>query len=74
MIKGSLHINKGIYHVSFYIKDKNGVRKQKCLSTGVKATKGNKRKAEQRMQEILAKWDGVTYNNSKILLSDYIRE
>lgn len=74
MIKGSLHINKGIYHVSFYIKDKNGVRKQKCLSTGIKATKGNKRKAEQRMQEILAKWDGVTYSNSKILLSDYVRE
>ncbi len=34
MIKGSLHGNKGIYHVSFYIKDKNGIRKQKCLSTG----------------------------------------
>lgn len=74
MIKGSLHINKGIYHVSFYIKDKNGVRKQKCLSTGVKATKGNKRKAEQRMQDILAKWDGITYSDSKILLSDYVRD
>ncbi len=74
MIKGSLHDNKGIYHVSFYIKDKNGIRKQKCLSTGIKAIKGNKRKAEQRMQEILAEWDGVTYCDGKILLSDYIRE
>lgn len=74
MIKGSLHINKGIYHVSFYVKDKNGVRKQKCLSTGIKAVKGNKRKAEQRMQEILDKWDGMTYESDKILLSDYLRE
>lgn len=74
MIKGSLHDNKGIYHVSFYVKDKNGIRKQKCLSTGIKVIKGNKRKAEKRMQEILAEWDGVTYCDGKILLSDYIRE
>lgn len=74
MIKGSLHINKGIYHVSFYVKDQKGARKQKCLSTGVKAVKGNKRKAEQRMQEILAEWDAKTYNSDKILLSNYIHD
>ena len=54
-MNGSLQINKGIYHVSFRVTDQNGKRIQKQLSTGIKAEKGNKRKAEKRMQEILTR-------------------
>ena len=53
MIKGSLNINKGIWHVSFRIPDGKGGMKQKQLSTGIKAVRGNKRKAEEKMKEIL---------------------
>ncbi len=64
MIKYSLHINKGIWHVSFYLKDINGKRKQKQLSTGFKAYNGrkeiNKSKADKKAQEIVASFDGLT--------------
>lgn len=67
MIKYSLHINKGIWHVSFYLKDINGKRKQKQLSTGFKAYNGkkeiNKSKADKKAQEIVASFDGLTHND-----------
>ena len=74
MIKGSLQVNKGIYHVSFRVTDRNGKRIQKQLSTGIKAEKGNKRKAEKRMQEILEQWDGIVAVTDKALLCDYIAD
>ena len=74
MLKGSLQVNKGIYHVSFRVVDKNGKRIQKQLSTGIKAEKGNKRKAEKRMQEILEQWEGITAVAEKPLLCDYIAD
>ena len=59
-MKYSLHINKGIWHVSFYIKDVNGKRKQKCLSTGFKALNGkkeiNKRNANEKAQLIIKEY------------------
>ena len=67
MIKYSLHINKGIWHVSFYLKDINGKRKQKQLSTGFKAYNGkkeiNKSKADKKAQVIVASFDGLTHND-----------
>lgn len=67
MIKYSLHINKGIWHVSFYLKDINGKRKQKQLSTGLKAYNGskevNKSKADKKAQEIVASFDGLTHSD-----------
>ena len=74
MIKGSLQVNKGIYHVSFRVTDRNGKRIQKQLSTGIKAEKGNKRKAEKRMQEILEQWEGIVAVTDKALLCDYIAD
>ena len=64
MLKYSLNINKGIWHVSFYITDASGKRKQKQLSTGITAfgNKGNrinKRKAEEKAKEIAARYDGI---------------
>lgn len=74
MIKGSLQVNKGIYHVSFRVTDRNGKRIQKQLSTGIKAEKGNKRKAEKRMQEILEQWEGIVAVTDNALLCDYITD
>lgn len=74
MIKGSLQVNKGIYHVSFRVTDRNGKRVQKQLSTGIKAVKGNKRKAEKRMQEILEQWEGIVSVTENALLCDYISD
>lgn len=63
-MKYSLHINKGIWHVSFYVKDINGKRKQKCLSTGYKAFSGkkeiNKRKADEKAQSITAEFENLS--------------
>lgn len=74
MIKGSLQVNKGIYHVSFRVTDRNGKRIQKQLSTGIKAEKGNKRKAEKRMHEILEQWEGIVAVTDNALLCDYIAD
>lgn len=73
-MNGSLQINKGIYHVSFRVTDQNGRRIQKQLSTGIKAEKGNKRKAEQRMKEILEQWENVVAITNNSLLCDYIAD
>lgn len=74
MINWSLHINKGIWHVSFRVTDQNGKRIQKQLSTGFKAEKGNKRKAEAKAQEIVAKWENLIAITDNSLLCDYIAD
>lgn len=74
MIKHSLNINKGIYHVSFRIPDESGRMKQKQLSTGFKATKGNKRKAEARADEIVAEWEGRIATKTPLMLCDYVAD
>lgn len=78
-MKYSLHINKGIWHVSFYVKDVNGKRKQKCLSTGFKALNGkkevNKRKAEEKAQLIVNEYDNLTDSDYvKMTLDKYVAE
>lgn len=73
MIKGSLNINKGIWHVSFRIPDGKGGMKQKQLSTGIKDMRGNKRKAEEKMKEILEKWDGIiSMDKETAMFHDYV--
>ena len=73
MIKGSLQKNRNTYYVSFRIPDKNGNMKQKMISTGIKTERGNKRKAEEKMREILAKYEGLTtLDTDDFLLSSYM--
>jgi len=50
--KGSLQIKNNTYQAVFYCDGKTVWR-----STGVKAVRGNKRKAEQRMKEILSEYE-----------------
>lgn len=76
-IKFSLSVNKGIWHVSFRLLQENGKRKQKCLSTGIKAGsngKSNKRLAEKKAYEIVSKFQNLIYNDkSEMSLGDYIK-
>lgn len=78
MLKGSLQINNGYWCVSFRIKDKNGKSRQKQLSTGIKAIVNgkqvNKRKAEDKMKEILEQYENTTFESGNVLLCDYVSD
>ncbi len=68
MINYSLQINNRKWCVSFYITKSDGTRKQKQLSTGItaldnKGNKINKRKAEEKAKEIIARFDGLVDSN-----------
>lgn len=63
-MKYSLQINNRKWCVSFYLPQNNGKFKQKQLSTGItaldnKGNKINKRKAEEKAKEIIARFDGL---------------
>lgn len=60
MIKCTIQNVRGTYYASFRIKDNLGRSKQKFISTGVKAERGNKRKAESKLKEILEKYEHLT--------------
>jgi len=67
MIDYKLHINKGLWHVNFYVEDVSGKKKRKQLSTGIKAyddygRRINKRKADEKAKEIVSRYDGVVDN------------
>jgi Site-specific recombinase XerD len=71
---GSLQIKNDTYFIVLNIKNTNGKRRQKWISTGL-ASKGNKRRAEQRLTELLAEYENSGYiEPSKILLCDFVRE
>ena len=80
MIKYNININKGIWHVSFYVKNIDGKRKQKQLSTGFKAfdKKGrqiNKRKAEEKAAEIVSQFEDLTESDCvKWTLDRYVAD
>jgi len=75
MVTGSVHVRKGIFHMQFRFKDATGNWKQKWKSTGLKE-KGNKRKAEQQLNALLAEYnaDGGYVEPSKILFCDFVRD
>lgn len=53
-MSGSLQEKHGKYYVVFSFKDRDGNRKTEWVNTGIPAERGNKRKAEQRMVEIIS--------------------
>ncbi|HIT84353.1 MAG TPA: site-specific integrase [Candidatus Ornithomonoglobus intestinigallinarum] len=69
MLKGSLQEKNGIYQAVFYY---NG--KQKWKSTGIKVQRGNKRKAQQRLKEILLEYESNPHMYDKISFVDYSRK
>lgn len=77
MIKYNLKINPktNIYEVYFRVPISNGNRKQMHKSTGLKAIKGNKRKAEEKAREIVEKWEEIVYcDKSDMLLCEYVKD
>lgn len=74
MISYSVNKNRGKYYVFYRIPDKNGKLVQRSKSTGIKAVKGNKRKAEEFAREFISDIEGLTADYSKILLSDYVSD
>jgi uncharacterized protein YwqG len=71
-LTGSLQIRNGKYHAVLNYKDESGKRKQKwiCLYLPVK---DNKRKAEQRLAELLTEYSDTTFTEpTETLLCDYV--
>lgn len=64
MLDYKLNINKGLWHVNFYVIDLKGKKKRKQLSTGIKAydkygRKANRKQATEKAMEIVARYDGI---------------
>lgn len=69
---GSVQLNKGYWYCVLNMRDENGKPKKKWISTGL-PEKGNKRKAEKRLQELKVKYgdNNVITNYADMLFSDY---
>ncbi|MBQ8786863.1 MAG: site-specific integrase [Oscillospiraceae bacterium] len=74
MISYSINECHGIYRIYYRIPDKNGKLKQHSKSTGYKAQKGNKRKAEAFAREYIAGLEGLSLDNGNMLLCDYVAD
>jgi len=69
MMKGSLQIKNGIYQAVFYAPGKKSAI---WRSTGIKAQRGNKRKAEQKMADIIAGYEDTMLDEDKLDFTKYI--
>lgn len=71
---GSLQIKNNVYYAVLNFKDKDGRRKQKWVSTGLEV-KGNKRRAEKVLHELVIEYEGMSYiEPSRVLLCDFVKE
>lgn len=71
---GSLQIKNDMFYMVLNTKDNTGKRKQKWISTNL-PVKGNKRKAEKKLNLLLAELDNVEYiEPSKVLFCDFVRD
>lgn len=57
MTKYSVNGKGNYYYVQFWATEASGKRVHKCLSTGVKVQKGNKRKAEEVAAQIVSEYE-----------------
>lgn len=71
---GSLQIKNGYFYAVLNFKDKEGKRKQKWITTGF-SERGNKRKAEQVLKDLIAEYEDSDYiEPSKKLFCDFLKE
>ena len=68
---GSLQIKNNYYHMVISYVDKNGKRKNRWKSTGLKA-KGNKKKAQEILDEYLSEHAGCDLDVANLQLADYL--
>ena len=72
MISYSINQNRNTYYVYYRMPDKTGKIKQYSKSTGIKAVKGNKHKAEEFAREYIASLEERTVDYDKMIVCDYI--
>lgn len=77
----STPVKSGRYYAVLKYKDRNGKKQQKWVATKIKAEKGNKKKAQQKAEEIRQQFElelntpatiAVETNNSNILFGNYM--
>jgi len=74
ILTGSVQVKSGKFYCVLNFKDKDGKRKPKWISTGL-AIKGNKRRAEAKLNELLAQYSDSTFiEPTKTLLCDFISD
>lgn len=78
-MKGSLQVKNGKYYAVLAYKDENGKDTRKWISTGLEE-KGNKRKAEAKLNEILQEYNNgnllevKTNRTNDMLFGDYLKQ
>ena len=78
-MKGSLQVKNGKYYAVLAYKDENGKDTRKWISTGLEE-KGNKRKAEAKLNEILQEYnngnllEAKTSRTNDMLFGDYLKQ
>lgn len=79
-MKGSLQVKGGKYYAVISYKDEFGKDKRKWVATGLEE-KGNKRKAEEKLNEIVQEYmageifiNAKPKNDNEILFSDYLKQ
>lgn len=77
----STPVKNGRYYAVLKHKDRNGKKQQKWVATKIKAEKGNKKKAQQKAEEIRQQFElelntpatlAVETNNGNILFGNYM--
>ena len=70
MVTGSVQIKDGKYYAVLNLKNENGKRKQKWISTGF-SIRGNKKKAEKFLSEKIAEYDKKNVKYSDLTVAEY---
>lgn len=70
MVTGSVQIKDGKYYAVLNLKNENGKRKQKWISTGL-PIRGNKKKAEKFLSEKIAEYDKKNVKYSDLTVAEY---
>ena len=72
MVTGNLQIKKGYYYAVINLKDENGKRIPKWISTGIVATEKNRKKAECFLAEEIHRWNERKGIFVKTNLAEYL--
>lgn len=70
-ITGNVQQKNGKWYIVLNLKDINGKRKQKWINSGL-STRGNKKKAEQFLNEQINKYSQNSFDSNDIYFSDYL--
>lgn len=72
-VTGNLQIKNGNYHIVLNLKDENGKRKQKWISTEL-PVRGNKKAAERMLQEKLLEFESPVVPYCTMTVAEYFEQ